>query len=203
VASFPSRLWQPGMTGSRTMDGRLEVYYQQRWRTVCDEMFGDEEARVICSTISLGLLRYVTTTFQCTRLHCERSLQTLCDWVFLPPPLLAGTGAHWCMRMCVKIMQFFVDRPNTWRDAVVKYRYPVAATQPFNGPLSGTTPVGRLGTRKVKPIWILLKQETVSGSGISWTICKSAPHSRQITTPALHPSVFLQTDALPAAQPTA
>jgi len=26
-------------------------------------------------------------------------------------------------------------------------------------------------TRKVKPIWILLKQETVSGSGISWTIC--------------------------------
>jgi len=63
VASFPSRLWQSGMTGSRTMDGRLEVYYQQQWRTVCDEMFGDEEARVICSTISLGLLRYVTTTF--------------------------------------------------------------------------------------------------------------------------------------------
>ena len=27
------------------------------------------------------------------------------------------------------------------------------------------------GTRKVKPIWILLKQETVSGSGISWAIC--------------------------------
>ena len=30
------------------------------------------------------------------------------------------------------------------------------------------------GTRKAKPIWILLKQETVSGSGISWEICKSA-----------------------------
>ena len=42
------------------------------------------------------------------------------------------------------------------------------------------------GTRKVKPIWILLKQETVSGSGISWAICKSAPCSRQTTTPALH-----------------
>jgi len=40
-------------------------------------------------------------------------------------------------------------------------------------------------TRKVKPIWILLKQETVSGSGISWAICKPAPHSRQITTPPL------------------
>ena len=42
----------------------------------------------------------------------------------------------------------------------------------------------------VKPIWILLKQETVSGSGISWAICKSAPRSRQITTPAPHHSVF-------------
>jgi len=59
------------------------------------------------------------------------------------------------------------------------------------------------GTRKVKPIWILLKQETVSGSGISWDICKSAPHSRQITTPAPHCSVFYRPDALPAAQPTA
>jgi len=48
------------------------------------------------------------------------------------------------------------------------------------------------GTGKVKPIWILLKQETVSGSGISWTICKSAPRSRQITTPAPHHSSFLQ-----------
>jgi len=46
------------------------------------------------------------------------------------------------------------------------------------------------GTRKVKPIWILLKQETVSGSSISWTICKSAPCFRQITKPAPHHSVF-------------
>ena len=39
------------------------------------------------------------------------------------------------------------------------------------------------GTRKVKQIWILLKKETVSGSGISWAICKSATRSRQ--TPPL------------------
>ena len=49
---------------------------------------------------------------------------------------------------------------------------------------------GWAGTRKVKPIWILLKQETVSGSGISWAICKSAPRSREITMPAPHHSVF-------------
>jgi len=58
---------------------------------------------------------------------------------------------------------------------------------------------GWAGTSKVKPIWILLKQETVSGSGISWAICKSAPRSRQITTPTPHRSVFF----LRAAQPTA
>jgi len=51
-------------------------------------------------------------------------------------------------------------------------------------------PPGWAGTRKVKPIWISLKQETMSGSGISWTICKSAPCSRQITTPVPHHSVF-------------
>ena len=42
------------------------------------------------------------------------------------------------------------------------------------------------GTRKVKPNWILVKQETVSGSGIGWAICKSAHCSRQIATPAPH-----------------
>jgi len=49
----------------------------------------------------------------------------------------------------------------------------------------------------------LLEQEIVSGSGISWAICKSAPRSRQITMPAPHHSVFYRPDGLPAAQPTA
>jgi len=54
----------------------------------------------------------------------------------------------------------------------------------FNGPLSEL------------PGWAstnldLLAQETVSCTGISWTICKSfTPHSRQITMPASHHSVF-------------
>ena len=53
---------------------------------------------------------------------------------------------------------------------------------------------GWASTRKVKPIWILLKQETMSGSGISWAACKSAPCCRHITTPAPHHSVFLQAE---------
>jgi len=59
---------------------------------------------------------------------------------------------------------------------------------------------GRAGTRKVKPIWILLKQATVSGSGISRDICKSATRSRQITMPAPHHSVFYRMPFLPPNQ---
>ena len=61
---------------------------------------------------------------------------------------------------------------------------------------------GWAGTRKVKQIWILPEQETVSGSGIRWAICKSAPCTRQTTMPAPHRSVFYRPDALPATQPS-
>jgi len=43
----------------------------------------------------------------------------------------------------------------------------------------------------------------VNGIGISWAICKSAPCSRQMTTPAPHHSVFYRPDALTATQSTA
>ena len=49
---------------------------------------------------------------------------------------------------------------------------------------------GWAGTRKVKPIWILLKQDTVSGSGIRWAICMSAHCSRETTMPATNCSVL-------------
>jgi len=74
-------------------------------------------------------------------------------------------------------------------------------THQFNGPFSGTTQVSRY--QKGKTNLDFTEQETVSGSGISWAIYKSAPRSRQITTPAPHHSVFHRPDALPAAQPTA
>ena len=65
--------------------------------------------------------------------------------------------------------------------------------------LSRTTWVSQY--RKVKPMSILLKQQTMSGSGISWAM--SALRSRQITMPAPHHSVFYRPDALRAAQLTA
>ena len=71
---------------------------------------------------------------------------------------------------------------------------------PFNSPLSGATWVSRY--QKGKTSLDLLEQETVSGSGISSAICKSAPRLRQIIMPAPHHSGFYRQDALPAAQPT-
>jgi len=49
----------------------------------------------------------------------------------------------------------------------------------------------------------LLEQEIVSGNGISWAICKSAPRPRQVTMPASNHSNFYRLDALLAAEPTA
>ena len=45
----------------------------------------------------------------------------------------------------------------------------------------------------------LLEQDIVTGSGISWAICKSAPRSRQITMPAPRHSFFYRPGALPVA----
>jgi len=56
---------------------------------------------------------------------------------------------------------------------------------PFNGPFSGTTRVSQYQKGNTN---LDFTEETVSGSGISWA--KSAPYSRQTTTPAPHHSVF-------------
>ena len=75
---------------------------------------------------------------------------------------------------------------------------------PFATPLCVYPPPFLAIHHWVKPIWILLNQETVSGSGISWAICKSASRSGQITMPVPHQSKFFyRPDALPAAQATA
>ena len=58
---------------------------------------------------------------------------------------------------------------------------------------------GSASTKKVKQIWILLEQETVSGSGISWAICKSALYSRQI--PRQHTTTQFFTGRMPFLPP--
>ena len=75
-------------------------------------------------------------------------------------------------------------------------------THTFNGLFSRTTWV-LAGTRKVNHSGFYWSKRRQSVSGISWTICQSfAPHSRQITMPVPHHSIFYGPNALPGAQPT-
>ena len=59
---------------------------------------------------------------------------------------------------------------------------------------------GWAGTRKIKPVWILLEQETVSGSSISWAICVST--SLQTDNHASTPLLSFLQAGCPSCRPT-
>jgi len=40
--------------GGTSNRGRLEVYYNGIWGTVCDDYFTDVDARVACNTLGFG-----------------------------------------------------------------------------------------------------------------------------------------------------
>jgi len=67
--------------------------------------------------------------------------------------------------------------------------------------MSGTTRVSRYQkgkTSKVKTNLDLLEQEILSGNGICWALCKSAPHPRQ---PHQHPTTQFFTGQMPFLPP--
>ena len=108
----------------------------------------------------------------------------------LAPLTLTALGVCVCVCLCVCLSQLRALQKRLNRSRC-RSRYGLgghAHTHTHTALCPGLP--GWAGTRKVKPIWILLKQETVSGSGISWAICKSAPHSRQITMPAPNTQFF-------------
>jgi len=77
-------------------------------------------------------------------------------------------------------------------------------THPFNGPFPGLPRWA--STRKVKPIWILLKQETVSGSDIRRAIMGNMQVCTALQTDnhdSTLPHSFYRLDALTTAEPTA
>jgi len=88
---------------------------------------------------------------------------------------------------CFSTQQNLMPSYDDW----IYYSHLMDILQSFNGLFSRTTWVSR--HQKSKPFWILLEQQVMGSSGISFTICISlsfAPCSRQITVPVPHHSVF-------------
>ena len=40
--------------GEEALEGRLEVYHDGRWGTVCDDQFNDVAATVACNSLGFG-----------------------------------------------------------------------------------------------------------------------------------------------------
>ena len=108
----------------------------------------------------------VITAEHCNELGCWATVQRVAVVIV----------TEQCSDFCYEISLSLAVQPvhllQSYNQTPIQHTY----THPFNGPFSGSTQVSQY--QKGKPIWILLKQETVSGSGISWAICKSALHSR-------------------------
>ena len=141
---------------------------------------------------------------------CSSKIQT--GFTFLVPAHPDSPGQRAVKRACVCVTvaekgrtskkrkkRFSVSSSVQWGGQCTKTC--IHHTHPFNGPFSGTTRVSRY--QKGKTNLDFTEARDNECSGISWAICKSAPCSRQTTTPAPHHSVFYRPDALPAAQPTA
>ena len=40
--------------GVNNFEGRIEIYYQNQWGTVCDDLFGLSDAHVVCRQLGFG-----------------------------------------------------------------------------------------------------------------------------------------------------
>jgi len=117
-----------------------------------------------------GNHNFGNNSIQCT--CCQKIIygHRFCFILWQNDSMLAGCAVH------------------AWLILVLFYPYTHTTILLLFWNMSGTTRVSRYQkgkTWKVKTNLDLLEQEVVSGSGICWAICKSAPHPRQ---PRQHPT---------------
>ena len=121
------------------------------------------------------------TSYKCSAVTVYLSWALLYVFCSLSPNLTAKSTTSKSMFSSLNTMQQFRqeniyivllhnmahDLSPVWTLQIKKQKKTLL--HPFNGLFSRTTWVSRY--QKSKPFCILLKQETVSGSGISWAIC--------------------------------
>jgi len=56
LAAYGSATVRLAGAGSSDREGRLEVYHDGRWGTVCDDNFYNEDARVACNSLGFGFV---------------------------------------------------------------------------------------------------------------------------------------------------
>jgi len=119
------------------------------------------------------------------------------QWLFNYDSLINFAHRH-------RVLDYTFKRHKTYCTMCIEFSYYemtnfyATHTHPFNNPLSGTTRVSRYQKGKTN-----LDFTEARDSEWQWhQLGKSAPRSKQITTPAPHHSVFYRPDSLPAAQPT-
>jgi len=152
--------------------------------------------------------------------HCQSTEGMLCSSgpyqmvqvsAVIDGPARRAASCTLCDAQCVKLAKV-VGRTSSDRhkysqldrqkQKVYHTERPTRISQPKNNTrLTALCPgITRVSRYKKGKTNLDFTEDTVSGSGISWAICKSAPCFRQITTPAPHHSVFYMPDALPATQ---
>ena len=98
----------------------------------------------------------------------------------------------WIMVSWSAEIMYLLHSQNSYQNPVPNFTTVNFNTHPFNGSFSWTTQVSQYQKGKNQ-------SETVSSSGISWAICKSAPCSR--LTPCQHPTTQFFTDRMPFLPP--
>ena len=117
--------------------------------------------------------------------HKSRSPLSGCVHVYVFPRYTANTWSLFCTEAVsvIKFARGYRLVSVCMRESIQLYKWHTHTHTHLTSLFLGLARWA--STSNIKPISILPKQETVSGSGISWAMCKPAPRSSQITMPAL------------------